>query len=59
MKRNRERAKKKLKEKEAELYAKLGTHCLNMCSVYIPSEKDLQEMELRVQALEQEKVCVC
>lgn len=59
MRRNREREKKKLKEKEAELYAKLGTHCLTMCSVYIQSEKDLQEMKLRVQALEQEKVIVC
>ncbi|KAL3207758.1 hypothetical protein MRX96_039526 [Rhipicephalus microplus] len=55
-KRDRERAQKKLKKKEAELCAKLGAHCLSTCSVSVPSEKDLQEMELRVQGLEREKV---
>ncbi|XP_037290667.2 protein regulator of cytokinesis 1 [Rhipicephalus microplus] len=58
-KRDRERAQKKLKKKEAELCAKLGAHCLSTCSVSVPSEKNLQEMKLWIQGLEREKVIVC
>ncbi|KAL1443822.1 hypothetical protein MTO96_007204 [Rhipicephalus appendiculatus] len=55
IKNNRRRERKKLKAKEAELCAKLGMQSLNLCSVSVPSEKDLQELEKRVEALEQEK----
>ncbi|KAH7952605.1 hypothetical protein HPB51_028236 [Rhipicephalus microplus] len=55
-KRDRERAQKKLKKKEAELCAKLGAHCLSTCSVSVPSEKNLQEMKLWIQGLEREKL---
>ncbi|KAL3222847.1 hypothetical protein MRX96_028340 [Rhipicephalus microplus] len=52
---NRRRERKKLKAKESELCAKLGMPTLNLCSVSVPSEKDLRELEKRIETLEQEK----
>ncbi|XP_049268679.1 protein regulator of cytokinesis 1-like [Rhipicephalus sanguineus] len=51
----RRRERKKLRAKETELCAKLGMPASNLCSVSVPSEKDLQELEKHVEALEQEK----
>ncbi|XP_037508160.1 protein regulator of cytokinesis 1 [Rhipicephalus sanguineus] len=51
----RRRERKKLRAKETELCAKLGMPASNLCSASVPSEKDLQELEKHVEALEQEK----
>lgn len=51
----RRRERKKLRAKETELCAKLGMPASNLCSASVPSEKDLQELEKQVEALEQEK----
>ncbi|KAH6937239.1 hypothetical protein HPB50_026044 [Hyalomma asiaticum] len=47
---------KRLRAKESELCTRLGVPALNHCSGFIPSEKDLHDLQNHVTALEQEKV---
>ncbi|KAH6921238.1 hypothetical protein HPB50_027773 [Hyalomma asiaticum] len=56
LKRSRQREWEMLRAKESELCASLGVATLNLCSVSVPSEKDLQELQKRVAALEKDKL---